>query len=251
MSDWVNKAMFAAPWWALPLNPAFLPRRALWRAMEASAEIATGRLLDVGCGTKPYRSLFTQVSEYLGLELDTLKNRGAKQADLYYDGNTFPIADESIDIVLCNQVLEHVFSPEQFLAEIFRVLRPGGMLILTVPFLWPEHEQPYDCLRYTSFGLKDRLEGARFSLERQSKLIRGSAALFALMADRMNTLLRPTPLPIRVLGRALLIAPASLVGWLLDAINSNATELYLDNFVICRKSGLGDSPVFSLRSELP
>lgn len=219
--------------------------------MEASAESATGRLLDVGCGTKPYRSLFIRVNEYLGLEFDTPENRETKLADLYYDGYTFPVADASVDTVLCNQVLEHVFNPERFLAEIFRVLRPGGVLILTVPFLWPEHEQPYDCLRYTSFGLKDRLEGARFSLERQSKLTREGGALFALMAERINTMLRPTPLPARLVGRALLIAPISLVGWLLDAIASNETELYLDNFVICRKSGLSDSPIISLRSQTP
>lgn len=227
--------MFAAPWWALTLNAAFLPRRALWRAMERSAEMAHGRLLDVGCGTKPYRLLFTQVHEYIGLELGTPENRETKQAELYYDGNTFPIADASVDTVLCNQVLEHVFNPEAFLAEIFRVLRPNGVLILTVPFLWPEHEQPYDCLRYTSFGLKNRLERAGFNLEHQGKLTRGGAALCALAADKINTALRWMPLPGRLLGRLLLIAPFSLVGWMLDLLTSTTTELYLDNFVICRK----------------
>lgn len=239
--------MFAAPWWALPLNPAFLPRRALWRAMERSAEMARGRLLDVGCGTRPYRSLFTAIHEYIGLELDTPENRESKQADLYYDGCTFPMGDASVDTVLCNQVLEHVFNPEPFLAEMFRVLRPNGVVILTVPFLWPEHEQPYDCLRYTSFGLKDRMEKAGFEIEHQSKLTRGGAALGALAADKINTALRWMPLPGRLLGRSLLIAPISLAGWLLDGIASESTELYLDNFVICRKPN--SSPIVDSRGE--
>ncbi|MDD2663763.1 MAG: class I SAM-dependent methyltransferase [Dechloromonas sp.] len=235
MKRWLATAQFRAPWWALPINPAFLPRRALWRAMNEAAPQARGRLLDLGCGSKPYRELFPQVNEYLGLELDTPENRQTKQADLYYDGGRFPLADTSVDAVLCNQVLEHVFWPEAFLAEMMRVLRPGGILILTVPFLWPEHEQPHDCLRYTSFGLRDRLEQTGLTVERQCKLTPGAGALCALAADRLNTALRPAPLPLRLLGRAGLIAPLSLLGWLLAAMAPADAELYLDNFVICRK----------------
>lgn len=245
MSDWINQAMFEAPGWALPINPVFLPRRALWRAMAETAPQVHGRLLDVGCGSQPYRALFRGVSEYIGLELDTPDNRATKQADLYYDGNTFPVIEGSVDAVLCNQVLEHVFNPARFLAEIARVLRPGGVLILTVPFLWPEHEQPYDCLRYTSFGLRDRLTTAGLAPERQVKLTRGGAVLCALAADRINTLLRPTPLPVRLLGRGVLITPLSAVGWLLDATASEQTELYLDNFVICRKASVTPEPTGS------
>lgn len=235
MSNWIATAMFTAPWWALPINPAFLPRRALWQAMAETAPLVRGRLLDVGCGNKPYRQLFSQVDEYLGLELDTPENRSTKQADLFYDGMHFPVADRSFDAILCNQVLEHVFQPEAFLAEIRRTLRPGGVLILTVPFLWPEHEQPNDCLRYTSFGLRDRLERSGLTVTRQHKLISGGGALYALASDRLNSYLRPTPLLVRLLGRALLIAPLSLVGWLLAAHAPAESELYLDNFVVCRK----------------
>lgn len=235
MSRWVAAAMFAAPWWALPINPAFLPRRALWRAMVEAAPLVQGRLLDVGCGTQPYRSLFTEVEEYLGLELDTPENRRTKQADLFYDGDRFPVADGSFNTVLCNQVLEHIFRPERFLTEITRILRPGGCLIMTVPFLWPEHEQPYDCLRYTSFGLRDQLERTGLIVERQQKLTLGGGALCALAADRLNTRLRPAPLLLRLLVRGLLIGPLSLLGWLLAATAPADAELYLDNFVVCRK----------------
>lgn len=235
MNSWIATAQFCAPWWALPINPAFLPRRALWRAMTEAAPLIHGRLLDVGCGSKPYRKLFPQVEDYLGLELDTPENRLNKQADLYYDGNHFPLANASCDALLCNQVLEHVFRQDAFLEEMMRVLRPGGILILTVPFLWPEHEQPHDCLRYTSFGLRNRLELVGLSIERQEKLTRGGGAICALLADRLNTLLRPAPRLLRLLGRAGLVAPLSLLGWLLAATAPADSELYLDNFVICRK----------------
>lgn len=235
MSEWTSRAMFTAPWWALPINPFFLPRRALWRAMADVASQVHGRLLDVGCGKKPYRWLLKGVDEYIGLELDTPDNRASKHADLYYDGTAFPVGDSSMDAVLCNQVLEHVFNPEAFLSELHRVLRPGGVLILTVPFLWPEHEQPFDCLRYSSFGLRNWLEKAGFVVARQAKLIRGGGALCALAADQVNTRLRLLPLPFRLAGRGLVIGPISLVGWLLDATSAADSELYLDNFVICHK----------------
>ena len=168
--------------------------------MADVAPIVQRRLLDVGCGTKPYQSLFTQVGEYIGLELDTPENRRTKHADLFYNGRCFPVADISFDVILCNQVLEHIFEPEQFLAEIQRVLRPGGYLILTVPFFWPEHEQPNDCLRYTSFGLRHRLDQAGLILERHQRLTPGGSALCALAADRVNTRLRSSPLLVRLFG---------------------------------------------------
>lgn len=236
MNTWVHRAMFKAPWWSLPINPAFLPRRALWQAMEESAASAHGRLLDVGCGSKPYRTIFTRVTEYLGLELDTEENRATQHADFYYDGQTFPVADESVDTVLCNQVLEHVADPDEFLSEIFRVLRPGGTLILTVPFIWPEHEQPHDNRRYTSFGLRNQLLAAGFAPRKQAKLIRGGGVLFALAAAGINAYLRNSPLLIRVLMRIIVIAPLSLAGWMLTMIAASDTEMYLDNFVIFQKT---------------
>lgn len=227
--------MFHSQWWSLPINPYFLPRKFLWNAIASIAPMVHGRLLDVGCGNKPYQILFTHVSSYVGLELDTPNNRQTKPAEIFYDGIEFPLSDASFDTILCNQVLEHVFSQKDFVAELLRVLRPGGTLILTVPFLWPEHEQPNDCLRYTSFGLRNLLEQRGFCVERQEKLTRSGGAICALWSDRLNTLLRRTPLLFRIFGRAFLISPISLLGWLLALVAADDSELYLDNFVICRK----------------
>ena len=67
-----------------------------------------------------------------------------KHADRSYDGKTFPFSDGEFDAVLTSEVLEHVFNPDEFLSEINRVLRDDGVLLLTVPFVWDEHEQPFD-----------------------------------------------------------------------------------------------------------
>ena len=137
-----RRQMFFPSWLGIFVNPFYFARAGLRDAMREFASRLSGSLLDVGCGSKPYRSLFT-VDAYIGLDIDSETSRQRGIADQLYDGNVFPFPDGAFDSVLCNQVLEHVFNPDAFLAEIARVLKPGGKLLLTVPFVWDYHEQPY------------------------------------------------------------------------------------------------------------
>jgi SAM-dependent methyltransferase len=157
------KAQFHGSLAGLLLNPFYFARKGLHDNIRALSGELQGRLLDVVCGQKPYRHLF-RCDEYVGLELDTPENRATKPADAYYDGKAFPFEDGSFDSVLANQVFEHVFNPGEFLGEIRRVLKPEGKLLLTVPFLWDEHEQPIDFARYSSFGLRHVLENNGFAV---------------------------------------------------------------------------------------
>jgi len=119
--------------------------------------------------------------DYVGLETNTPANRANKRADYFYDGNAFPFPDQSFDSVVCNKVFEHVFTPDLFLSEIFRVLKPEGQLLLMVPFIWDEHEQPWDYARYTSFGLKSLLENNGLDVVKQYKLNADIRILFHLI----------------------------------------------------------------------
>src|SRR3546814_1285445 len=85
-------------------------------------------------------------------------------ADYFYYLKKFPFESDIFNSVLCNQVLEHVFNPDDFLQEIHRVLREGGMLLLTVSFVRDEHEQPSDYARYSTYGLKSLLERNGFTV---------------------------------------------------------------------------------------
>ena len=69
------------------------------------------------------------------------------------------------DTVLCTQVLEHVFDHDKMMKEIFRVMKPGGHVILTVPFAWELHEEPYDFFRYTKHALKQLFENTGFEID--------------------------------------------------------------------------------------
>jgi SAM-dependent methyltransferase len=118
-------------------------------------------VLDAGAGQAPYRELFAHC-EYQTADWAQSVHPDAQSADVIASLDALPIPDASFDAVLCTQVLEHVSDPATVLAELNRVLRPGGHLWLTVPLTWPLHEEPFDYFRYTSYGLTSLLERAGF-----------------------------------------------------------------------------------------
>jgi SAM-dependent methyltransferase len=215
-------------------NPFYFARKGLLGNIHACAGHMRGKILDVGCGQKPYRELFPG-SEYIGLEIDTPENRAAKAADFFYDGKAFPFADAEFDSVLTNQVLEHVFNPGEFLGEIHRVLAPGGNLLVTVPFAWDEHEQPWDYARYSSFGLRHLLESNGFDVVESRKSVSDAGAVFQLWNVYLYKIC-----PWRGnVGRAVyglaVIAPFTLLGAVCSRLLPANPDLYLDNVVVAKK----------------
>jgi SAM-dependent methyltransferase len=229
-----RKEQFDPGWLGLFVNPFFLARRSLWRAIRDCAPRLGGQMLDVGCGTKPYRMLF-QVERYVGLDIDSEATRRRGSADLLYDGNAFPVLDAQFDSILCNQVLEHVFNPDAFVAELFRALRPGGQLLLTVPFVWDEHEQPFDYARYSSFGLASLLQRHGFAIIEQKKLMADFSLIFQLVNAYLYKLVRPWPVAARAVFGAVVMAPVTLLGLVLGALLPRNHDLFLDQLVLARK----------------
>ena len=82
------------------------------------------------------------------------ETRPGSLPDAWGSGLQLPFRDETGDTVVCLQVLEHVPQPARLLAEIKRVLRPGGVLLLTAPHIWGVHEEPHDYFRFTPHGLR-------------------------------------------------------------------------------------------------
>jgi SAM-dependent methyltransferase len=215
------------------VNPFFIARRGLASAVREFAHPVRGRLLDVGCGTKPYERFF-QVEQYVGLDIESARTRASAVADHYYDGRRFPFVDCSFDAVLCNQVLEHVFNPHEFVAEMHRVLKPGGQLVLTVPFVWDEHEQPFDYARYSSFGLRALFEENGFVIERHKKINANVSVIFQLMNAYLYKIL-PKPLIVHLIVCATMMAPISFLGVILSKILPDNQDLYLDQIILAKK----------------
>lgn len=137
----------------------------IWRDLAGVLPRVRGTVLDVGCGAQPYRRLFLNATSYLGIDtLDAKAHFGYEVPDTrYFTGDIWPVADAAMDFILSTETLEHVPEPRKFLAEAFRCLAPGGVLLLTVPFAARWHFIPYDYWRYTPSSLEQLLSGAGLS----------------------------------------------------------------------------------------
>jgi SAM-dependent methyltransferase len=231
---WWWRQQFApgAPGWLV--NPFFFARRGLVDGLRGFFPQLTGEVLDVGCGRKPYQHL-VPARRYVGLDLDTPELRELGAADLFYSGGKIPVAAESFDAVLCSQVLEHIFAPAEFLGEIRRVLRPGGVLLLTTPFAWDEHSQPHDFGRYSSFGLRHVLEAAGYEVVAQHKTCADGRALVQLAAAYLYKVLRSRNRWVNLSTQLLLIGPVNVIGGLLAWLLPANPDFFLDNVVLARK----------------
>lgn len=140
----------------------FGDRRHLLDALSKQLGNFYGTFLDIGCGGMPYKSIVlalpSRVEKYVGLDLDN----GYGTPDIIWDGKKIPLADSSVDCAMATEVFEHCPDVELVLRETLRVLKPGGFLFFTVPFLWPLHDSPHDEYRYTPFALERHLRNAGF-----------------------------------------------------------------------------------------
>jgi SAM-dependent methyltransferase len=150
-----------------PLRRFFdLQAGSIWRDLSRLLPHASGAVLDAGCGAQPYRGLFRRDVRYIGIDTeDARRNFGYETPDTrYFRGDTWPVEDASIDLVLCTEALEHVPDPARLLSEAMRSLRPGGTLVLTVPFAARWHFIPHDYWRFTPSGLKRLLSECGFTV---------------------------------------------------------------------------------------
>lgn len=231
-------------------HPYFLARSGLRSVISSeSRNIPSGPLLDVGCGTVPYRRFFIQNDPYECLEINQPRNIGKPHVTHLYDGHAFGLPSDRYAVVFSSQTLEHSFYPEEMLSEAFRVLRPGGRLLLAMPFIWPEHEQPFDSQRFTSFGLCARLESTGFEILSVTKTNPGLSCLIQLLIEIVELPLRSVLTRIstewtrRLMARVfrmLLAVPytvLNLLGVCFRVLPRKASEveMYLDLVVVATK----------------
>jgi SAM-dependent methyltransferase len=150
------------------------------RDLTGAAALPVGtRLLDYGCADRPYRDVFPPSIEYVGADIP---GNALADVDIAPDG-TIPLPDESFDLVLSTQVLEHVEDPAAYLSECFRLLRPGGALVLSTHGIMYYHRDPEDYWRWTPAGLRRIVIERGFEVERLRGLLGLASAALQLFQD--------------------------------------------------------------------
>ncbi|MBI1344180.1 MAG: methyltransferase domain-containing protein [Terrimonas sp.] len=223
------------------LHPFYFIRRSLFAEIRKHASRLKGNMLDFGCGSKPYEGLFT-VEQYTGIDF---YNEGHphdnERIDVFYDGKHIPFPDNHFDSVLCTEVFEHVFNLEQVIQELYRVMKNDSMLLITCPFVWNEHEVPYDYARYTRFALKDLMEKQGFEILEYSKSGNFVTTLFQLWNLYWYTVLYnkvKNNVFLRWIYKLGFILPVNLGGKLLNALLPANNSLYLNNVLLVKKPGV-------------
>lgn len=216
------------------IRPNYLIRKALYERKKKYAAYIKDRVLAIGCGSKPYKDLFQQATEYIGLDT---KNSGhstqTSDVDIFYDGIHMPIDDSAFDNGVCFQVLEHVEDIPVFLDEIARVIKENGFILFDMPFIWEEHEVPYDFRRYTSYGLKKLFCQHGFEIIRYEKYNKG----LELICQFLNLYYRKAYCSSKVVNtliNCLMILPTNIFGIILKKIKIKDEFLYGGHIILVR-----------------
>lgn len=172
-------------------------------------------VLDAGAGEGYYRAYFDQ-TKYQATDLCKVEKAYGR---ITYISNleNIPIQDKAYDVVICTQVLEHLPNPQKVMGELYRVLKPGGLIWLSTPLFFPEHEAPYDFYRYTQFGLTHLLTTSGFEIQ-QIDWLEGYFGSLAFQC--------------RVAFRSLPISPSEYGPWWLGILGSLSALLLKPLFLL-------------------
>lgn len=216
-------------------EPAYLMRKRLLKALLKYTPQLSGSIMDFGCGSKPYKSLFN-VKEYLGVDFHGQGHSHENELiDVYYDGISLPFESNRFDGIFSSEVFEHIFNLEIILKELNRVLKHGGKLLITCPFAICEHEVPNDFARYTSYGLKDLLQRNGFEIITFEKAGTASETISQIFISYfysgiLRKFLGKIPV-VRTVAKIFFISILNILSILLNAILPRRNDLYMNNVV--------------------
>lgn len=190
------------------------------RRPPAGLETAQGKVLDIGAADRWIaRHLPAQV-DYVALDYpSTGRDLYEARPHVFADAAALPFADATFDAVVCLEVLEHVPMPCAVVAEIGRVLKPGGRAWVSMPFLYPVHDAPYDFQRYTEFGLRRDIARAGLEVRTLGKSLHAvrNAGLLACLAIAGGAHARKGMTRLLLLPPAVvLVTLANVLSWLVS-----------------------------------
>jgi SAM-dependent methyltransferase len=229
--------LFYPTLFSLMFNPYYIIRKYLYQSIKKYSNKINGNILDFGCGTKPYKNLFSYTN-YLGIDLvSNYSDKKNQDADIHIKDLPLPFENSSFDSIIATEVLEHVFDIDKLFSEFNRVLKNDGTVLITVPFIWHEHEIPYDYARYTSFALKHLAKKHGFEVEIALKTTGSLLTILQLINALFYSLMFKFKLVfiLRLVLTFIFIFPINFISILFSFLKSSNPTYYLNNILILIK----------------
>lgn len=200
-------------------------------------QTARGKFIDLGCGTSPFwYAVVEKVESYHGVDLWPRSDKTTFTGDVQ---RLDMVADESYDSAICIEVLEHLPEPGRAVATMARILKPGGVVVISVPHLSRLHDVPHDYFRFTEYGLRYLLGQA--GLEVVS--IQPKGGLLTFLAHQISTVLLavawsvpPLKWPLLTFNRFVLVLGAFYA----DRVLRTAATFPQGYMVVARKAEKND-----------
>ena len=227
---------FFPNWFSVFINPFYFIRKRLIEKVRRLAPQLEGELLDFGCGAKPYQELFPHLRSYLGVDIENEgHNHKTEEIDVYYDGVRLPFNDNSFDAILTSEVLEHVPNVDGCLTDLVRVLRPGGKMLVTVPFIWAEHELPYDFRRFSLIGIRKHITDQGLTILAEERSGHFAEVVLQLWMAYLRSLFYVKNKYVNLLMNAIFIAPVCILGGAIVWLLPRKPELYFNTIILAQK----------------
>lgn len=218
------------------INPSYFIRKGLYKRILENAGKLKGILLDVGCGSKPYKDFFNE-DLYIGVDIkNEAHSHEYESIDVYYNGISLPFKDKQFDSAFSSEVFEHIFELRKVLQEINRVMKKNGLALFTVPFVWDEHEIPFDFGRYTEFGIRYLLEQNGFEILDIKKDTNFVETLFQLWILYLFYKLYSKNKYLNILINIIFISPFTILGILFSKLLPKNYKLYHNNIILAKKN---------------
>lgn len=232
----VKREQFQPTFFGLIINPVYIIRVGLFKYIKEFAPQISGSVLDFGCGSKPYENLFINSDEYIGCDVQVSgHNHQDSKIDYFFDGKKLPFTDGRFDTVVSFEVFEHVFNLSEILKEINRVTKKSGMLLISIPFAYGEHEVPYDFARYTSFGITEILKESGFQVIEYKKTTTHFLAICQLLISYLVQNVAPKKNRYYYIFQIMIIFPITVIAYGLNSILPKNYDLFCNSIILAKK----------------
>lgn len=149
----------------IPIHPQWFVFKGVKDKNREISKWVFGKVLDIGCADSNLKNKLPETVFYVGLDYyETAMNLYNTTPDIFGDAHALPFLSQSFDSILLLDVLEHLHDPIICIEEVKRVLKPGGIFYLQVPFMYPEHDAPFDYQRWTHNGLRWMVDRHAFEI---------------------------------------------------------------------------------------